>query len=400
MPWSRDAVSTIKGYYYQFDHYILQLLSLTNDDDAVRIEGIEDVDIITGDITNAVQCKYYDGTRCSPSEVGKAVRPMLRHFSENKNNPAKYRYSLYGHYSSGEESIDLPLTVDYAKQKLFTYTEKGNRHVFHDELGLTDAELAQFITQLVIRVDAVTYETQIEDIISLLQTAIHCTEYDARYFYYNNAVSFVKGIAVKKTQSLRTITKKCFLNTICNKRALFDRWYIERIGFENYFKAARKEFFTQANTSPVHRFFLIDCDNIIDNSGVAEVVMKISEKWSKLSQRERTPFCPYLFLNGITSFRLSEIKKILLENDFHIWDGYEYKDAPFVPASLSRSVNYHIGIRAKIINKAEQISSVLESCTGQKKVYQFFLSKPFYHRGENIGNEFQIQCTTDVLKII
>lgn len=397
---SRDAVSTIKGYYYQFDHYILQLLRLANDDDAVRIEGIEDVDIITGDITNAVQCKYYDGTRCSPSEVGKAVRPMLRHFSENKNNPKKYRYSLYGHYSSGEESIALPLTVDYAKQKLFTFTEKGKRHVFHDELGLTDAELAQFITQLVIQVDAVTYETQIEDIISLLQATIHCTEYDARYFYYNNAISFVKDTAVKKAQSSRTITKECFLNTICNKRALFDRWYIERIGFENYFKAARKEFFTQANTSPVHRFFLIDCDNTTDNSGVAEVVMKISEKWSKLSQRERTPFCPYIFLNGITSSRLSEIKKILLDNDFHIWDGYEYQDAPFVPASLARSVNYYIGIRAKIINKAEQISSVLESCTGQKNIYQFFLTKPFYHRGENIGNEFQIQCTTDVLKII
>lgn len=397
---SRDAVSTIKGYYYQFDHYIFQLLRLTNYDDAVRIEGIEDVDIITGDNTKAVQCKYYDGTRCSPSEVGKAVRPMLRHFSENKNNPVKYSYSLYAHYSSGEESIVLPLTVDYAKQKLFTYTEKGNRHVFHDELGLTDAELGLFLTRLVIRVDAVTYETQIEDIISLLQSAIHCTEYDARYFYYNNAVSFVKDTAVKKTPASRTITKKCFMNMICNKRALFDRWYIEHIGFENYFKAARKEFFTQANTSPIHRFFLVDCDNIIDNSGVAEVVMKISEKWSRLSQRERTPFCPYIFLNGITSSRLSEVKGILLENDFHIWDGYEYKDAPFVPASIARSVNYHIGIRAKIINKVEQINPVLESCTGQKKVYQFFLTKPFYRRCENIGNEFQIQCTTDVLKIV
>ena len=400
MPRSRDAISTIKGYYYQFDYYILQLLHLTNENDSVRIEGIEDVDIITEDITNAVQCKYYDGTRCSPSEVGKAVRPMLRPFSENKNNPAKYTYSLYGHYSSGEESIELPLSVDYAKKKLFTYTEKGNKHIFHDELGLADAELALFITRLAIHVDAVTYEAQIEEIISLLQNTIHCTEYDARYFYYNNAISFVKDIAVKKTSASRTITKRAFLNTICNKRVLFDRWYIERIGFENYYKAARKAFFTQANTSPIHRFFLIDCDNNIDNSGVAEVVMKISEKWSRLSQRERTPFCPYIFLSGITSARLSEIKRILLDNDFHIWDGYEYKDAPFVPASLARSVNYYIGIKAKIINKVEQIASVLESCIGPKKVYQFFLTKPFYNRSEIIGNEFQIQSTTDVLKIV
>ena len=42
---SRDAVATIKGYYYQFDYFILQLINLVNEIDNVTIEGIEDVDI-------------------------------------------------------------------------------------------------------------------------------------------------------------------------------------------------------------------------------------------------------------------------------------------------------------------------------------------------------------------
>lgn len=181
---------------------------------------------------------------------------------------------------------------------------------------------------------------------------------------------------------------------------MFDRWYIEHIGLENYYKAVRKEFFTQANTLPIHRFFLIDCDNNIDNSNLAEIIIKISEKWSRLSPRERTPFCPYLYLNGISPSRLSEIKKILLDSDYHIWDGYEYKDAPFIPASLTHPVNYYVGIKAKIVNRAEQLNSVLELCTGQKNVYQFYLLKPFYKRSNVIGHEFQIQCTADVLKIV
>jgi hypothetical protein len=33
----RDAVDTIKGYYYQFDYFILQLINLINDTDTVMI---------------------------------------------------------------------------------------------------------------------------------------------------------------------------------------------------------------------------------------------------------------------------------------------------------------------------------------------------------------------------
>lgn len=45
----RNAVSTLKGYFYQFDFSILQLLNLENMADKVTIEGIEDIDITTVD---------------------------------------------------------------------------------------------------------------------------------------------------------------------------------------------------------------------------------------------------------------------------------------------------------------------------------------------------------------
>ena len=41
----REAVSTIRGYFYQFDYTILKVLELEHDDDTICIEGIEDVDI-------------------------------------------------------------------------------------------------------------------------------------------------------------------------------------------------------------------------------------------------------------------------------------------------------------------------------------------------------------------
>ncbi len=199
---SRDAVSTIKGYYYQFDYFILQLLYLQNDNSAVCIEGIEDVDLLGPDEVKAIQCKYYEGTKCSPSVIGEAVRPMIRHFAEHKNDSVKYTYRLFGHYEEGQGSIPDKLTLDFLKEKLLTYTKDKVKHETHLELGLSDQELSVFLKRIEFMLDSNTYEEQIEEIIRQMTEVLHCNDYEARFFYYNNAVSFVKEIAVKKTKEL------------------------------------------------------------------------------------------------------------------------------------------------------------------------------------------------------
>jgi len=42
---TRSATATIAGYIYQFDYTIKCLLDLSNDNDSVDIENIEDIDI-------------------------------------------------------------------------------------------------------------------------------------------------------------------------------------------------------------------------------------------------------------------------------------------------------------------------------------------------------------------
>lgn len=396
---SREATSTIKGYYFQFDYYVLRLLCLQSDEAFVCVEGIEDVDIITDDSIEAVQCKYCEDTKCYPSKVGEALRPMLRHFADHKDGQA-YRYKLYGHYKSGQDGIPDGFDIDYAKDKFFTYKEKGVNHVLHDELGLKDSDIKKFLSRLELQLDANSYEDQYEEIISQLQLVIGCTEYDARYFYYNNAVAFVKRVAVKKTKTARTLTKREFLAEIGKKHELFDKWYIEYIGYEKYYKAARKEFFTATNISPSHRLFLIECDHECTDTELTGVIMEIGRKWSKVSKREPNPFCPYIYLHGLSGSRLVNVKKRLIENEFFFWDGYEYKGAVFNPSALARPINSFLGIRAKIINKQNEIDAVLRECKTVRAVYQFFLQKPFYNREQFAGKDFQILRTNDVTKII
>lgn len=80
----RDAVSTIRGYFYQFDYSILQVLQLERDTDTICIEGIEDVDI--NDDKNIVlhQCKCYEGIKYNHSEIKEAIQWMFKHFADNK----------------------------------------------------------------------------------------------------------------------------------------------------------------------------------------------------------------------------------------------------------------------------------------------------------------------------
>ena len=56
---NREADYTIKGFLYQFNVTLEQLL-LSTDGSSITVEGIiEDVDIKTPIDTKAIQCKYH-----------------------------------------------------------------------------------------------------------------------------------------------------------------------------------------------------------------------------------------------------------------------------------------------------------------------------------------------------
>ena len=156
MAHTRDAIDTLRGYYYQFDYFILNLLTIDNDD-TVTLVGIEDVDIKTATETTAVQCKYYAGTEYNHSIIAKPIQQMLHGFTHNGN---KLKYKLYGSYKSGTNKLVLPLTLDFVKEHFLTYSSKGTQHEFHIDEGISDDQITDFINNLKIDINAVSYEQQ------------------------------------------------------------------------------------------------------------------------------------------------------------------------------------------------------------------------------------------------
>lgn len=397
---SRDAVDTIKGYYYQFDYFIFQLISLVNEADTVTIEGIEDVDILEEKEMVAVQCKYYAKTEYNHSVIAKPIRLMLKDYVNRTPKKRKIRYKLYGKYQSGQDKYPGSLSVEFAKKSLFTYTEKETPHILHEELNLTDEDIEEFLSKVDVDINAEDYYEQQEKVISNLEKIFQCERFEAEYYYYNNALRLVKEKAVQQKICDRIVSKREFLDKIDNKKMLFDKWYLQFKGIKNYCADIRKQYFSPKNVSPYERFFLIECDKVVDDKKLISLIAKISKNWSKLSRREVKPFCPYIYFKGITEDRLVELKKKLQREDIRLWDGYDFLGAEFAVASIIRRANYENEIKVKIINHIENLNEILEKVTGIKEIYQFYLDEPFYESEYNLCFGIQISKTEDVCMMI
>lgn len=378
MATDRTAIDTITGYYYQFDYYILELLRSTSPSTEVCIEAIEDVDITTANETNAVQCKYYAKSELQPSTLKRPIRLMLEHFAKNPDTRGHLRYSLYGYYKSGQDKFPAVLDLNYLKDKLLTYTEKKVVYRPHEELGLSDAELQQFLDHLHIDVHAPSFEEQEEQIVTLLKEQFRCTDMEAE-FYYSNALRLVRELATRQAMADRTITAGEFRKQINTSSRLFDTWYLKFRGQKAYCAAVRKRYFTTLNSSPHARFFLIDCDRQIGVQELKSLIQLLSKKWSKISKYAKDSFCPFVLLHGVTPEMIVDVKKALHYDGVHFLDGFDFLGADFDPDSLTKKPTMENNIQVKFLTELPHLEDMLDALRRRTRVvYQFHLDKPYY----------------------
>lgn len=396
----RDAIDTITGYYYQFDYFILQLIMLSSDCDTVTIEGIEDVDILDENELTAIQCKYYAKTEYNHSVIAKPIRLMLKDYASRTQQKRNIRYKLYGKYQSGQDKYPGSLSLEFAKKSLFTYTENKVVHVLHNELSLTDKEIEDFLSKVDVDINAEDYKVQQDNVIKGLEKIFQCSNFEAEYYYYNNALRLVKEIATKQDVRDRIVSKREFLEQINSKKMLFDKWYLQFKGVHEYCAEIKKQYFSPRNVSPYERFFLIDCDKIINDTKLVSLIIKISRNWSKLSKREVHPFCPYIYLNGVSEERLIILKKMLQKEDIRLWDGYDFLGADFSVISITQRANAENNVKIKVINKLEELNDVLARVAGTKEIFHFYITEPFYENVLNMCYGIQISATEDIIMMI
>jgi hypothetical protein len=400
----RTAIDTIKGYFYQFDFSILKILELPNDTDSVIIEGIEDLDIKTATEENAVQCKYYSKTEYNHSVISKPVRLMLSHYSEVKNGiKNRINYNLYGCYQSGQHKLTLPIDIDFLKNNFLIYTKDKVKNYHHEDLGLSDADLNEFLTLLTININALEYDAQLKHIFESLKSCFNCSDFEAEHYFYNNSLKVIKEIAIKSDVNDRRVRKLDFIRHIDSKKILFNEWFIQFKGEKRFFAELRAKYFTALNTSPFERFFLIEASEIdYCRSELKELLYIISKKWSKTSKRETKPFCPYVYIHNLPSNELIELKREMYEDDFVIIDGFDFSGAPFNPKSIIRKADFSNQIKLKFVNELNHLILTINEIGKTKYIFQFYRNNLFFEleQPSTKNTKIQIKKLNDIKEII
>ena len=399
----RTAIDTIRGYYYQFDLYALKILE--SSDEEIILEGIEDVDVKTATETTAIQCKYYEGTGYDHSVIAKPIRLMLKHFSGHKTE--SYKYHLYGYYKSGQDKLILPLTVDFVKDKFFTYSETKNKvkvtHEYHKDLSLSDDDISQFIGKLLVDINAYSFKGQYARLLSKIQATWKCCSAEAECHYYPIILKLVREIATDKDVANRAVTKDKFLAKVNSyKKPLFDIWYARKLGNEEYHKRMHKLFFSsRGNINPFERFFLIECDDKIADVDIKHMILSICGKWSKISQREPTPFVPYVYLGNLTPERMVNVKGMLHNDGVIINDGHPFLSSPFYLRDILRKPSQGNELTIKIIDDFNMIDGILGSLDGKtREIYQFYRESPYYNTDKYRLVSINVESTDEVGQII
>lgn len=380
---NRSATATIKGYFYQFDQTIVQLLEATKHG-SITVEGVEDIDLDDGDESAFVQCKYYEGTEYNHSVIKEAVVHMLRHFhAAGCPSDQVVRYRLHGHYRGGQHKLTLPLMDEFLKEHFLTYTKDTKVHKVHEELGITGAQLDAFRMLLDIDVNALSYDEQQGKVLKLLVCEIpECTTADALSFFYPMAINVVQGLAIEVDEAKRKITKDQFLKAINRKEVVFNVWLREHLGHEYFARMIRRKYFYFGKTKmpKASRFFVIDMADEYEVNQATRMLVRIGQFFSH-KELQRTPpadrFCPYVLLRGLTPQQLIELKASLWTQGVAFSDGYPFQGAEFSPVMLAVDPTKENLWTIKLVPSEHQLAPTIAACAGSiVEVYDFYKVTP------------------------
>lgn len=300
---SRIADSTIKGFLYQFNLTLSELLS-ASDDTIIQVEGIiEDVDIINEDEIFAIQCKYHEEQDMySLSMIYKPVLQMLKTYISTDKS---IDFILYAHFPS-ESNKEIKLTEEDIKSVLETnnieyisqYICKISPPVGEELIAITKKEKKSRTDKEALRnyyqENPIALDNQIRDFINnhltikfaesydkleektkakMVENGIDSTDVDEIFF--PNAIHKIAQLSTNADDEIRKIKRKGFLDELFHvKKTAISRWTRELKNYKQLITSRKNQLSTNLNQNNRKRLFLIDTGNLTNFNEEIVVFLK------------------------------------------------------------------------------------------------------------------------------
>lgn len=315
VPKNRAAHASIRGYCYQFDRTILEILNADAETE-ILVEGLEDVDLLGPNGKTAVQVKYWASKKyATPRSIHEPIELMLQAYVDG----AEHDFILYAHFGlegvppekfTVEELIacltPAPSTARTAKPSKTPTT-------------YTPEELDGFAKRLRIHVGP-DFDTQSAVVRSHLAKHLSATEQDVNELYYAAALALIQALAMRPSEKDRGISRSEFLSLIDTRRALYTRWHAQTIGADRYAVALARRLKNLRVLKPSKRNAVIVSAGS-DEDDVIRLACRLAEdEYGPGKMYSTKPWT--LIVNG-SEDEVRRIKLAVIRNDIEINDGYE-----------------------------------------------------------------------------
>jgi len=270
----RAADYTIKGFLYQFNKSILEILK-SSDESTITVEGIvEDIDVVTPSVTRAIQCKYHEASGSfAPSSIFKPLLQMIHHFHLNAD--ANIDYILFAHFQ-GVDTISPPTIGKSDLEGALSSTNADLKKLTEQLRGKVDLE--GFLVRFKLEFGPGFDELVTEACGALKASGI--PEGDIDTLAYPNAIYIVAMLSVKHDPAERTTTKPKFLKELKDiRKTAISRWTLALRTRKQLLDARRAQLKAHLDKNARLRYLVIDSKSLDDYS--AEIVLFVSDYLDK-----------------------------------------------------------------------------------------------------------------------
>ncbi len=289
----------IKGFEFQIDKTLLEVLDNSDNQSVVRLEQIQDID--TDNFV--MQVKYKEASKLNPSVIRKPIVQLIEEYS---SEPSK-DYILYCYFVDNNG-----------------YSEDVDSELLDKILGVkkdhfTDAIKIGFLNKFQLHFSP-EFQSQYELVLKKLQLLPLCNSLDEAQYYYSILVDYLRKKVINNPPSditSRQVTKDEIL-TYLNKgrRIVFMPAYKDFVGQQAYFKLLKSRFLKPRKNQNL--IFKIGEVDVQESFTLGELLLEIVERHYYKATHDIKPIT---FV--ITDCQIVTVKRNFISHDCTYNDGHE-----------------------------------------------------------------------------
>ncbi|MGG6893749.1 DUF4297 family anti-phage-associated protein [Rhizobium sp. BR 315] len=382
----REATASIRGYFYQLDAALLEILSAGLDDDVV-IEGIEDFDRYTDESVIYSQVKYYAEQTLTDSVIRDPLHKLFVHFHKlDEADRAGRKYLLYGHFADVRIDITqfsverFKSVMEYRKEvKDAAGAKSYQKKSLLDDMAVSDETIEAFCKAFEIKVST-EFSVHRTAVIEAVRKNQNVSVFEAEGFHYPKAFDFIATLATKKDHRDRTTTRRALQEHLKGTQAIHHRLLLREKESSEYGSIMRRLYFSPTNSAGVVRAFIVEVAPNSDSAAICDQLREMARKWSSAKNKNmpnRDRYAPFVMLRNSPPALILQVKNELFDTGVDFIDGYPYNGSAFRVEHLQTPQTKERPIALRFADDLNQLLDALADVGRELcHLYDFFLERP------------------------